>query len=76
MIFDLVHFTDNVHVSMGKEQAISYYRRRLEGYLNERFDDTAWRAMIDRGNLFEAIIISCFHAYLSKLIDKPERQAS
>jgi hypothetical protein len=74
MTIDLAWFTKlgDVHDGLGQEQAISYYRGRLEAYLNTKFDDREWQAMADVGTLVDALRSTCFHAYWSKHSDTPE----
>jgi hypothetical protein len=74
MTIDLAWFTyrGSVRDVMGQAPAISYYRGRLEAYLNMRFDDTEWRAMIDLGFLLDALWATCFAAYWCKHSDTPE----
>jgi hypothetical protein len=74
MTIDLAWFTKqcDVHGGMGQEQAIGYYRGRLETYLNTRFDDMEWQAMSDVGTLVDALRSTCFTAYWYKHSDTPE----
>jgi len=57
--------------AMGQVQAINFYRGRLETHLNQRFDDTEWRAMVDLGHLVDALRSTCFSAYWYKHTDEP-----
>ena len=74
MTIDLAWFTRGASVgrAMGQALAISYYRGRLEVYLNMRFDDTEWQAMIDLGFLVDALWATCLRAYFSKHSNMPE----
>jgi hypothetical protein len=76
MTIDLVWFAGMRYVrdAMGQAQAISYYRGRLETYLDAIFDDDEWQAMVDLGNLASALFVTCFRAYFSKNSDNPERR--
>ena len=73
MTIDLAWFVkeDCIQDAMGQVQAINFYRRRLETYLNSRFDDTEWRAMVDLGHLVDALRSTCFPAYWYKHTDDP-----
>ena len=73
MTIDLAWFAkqDFVQDAMGQAQAINFYRRRLETYLNQRFDDKEWRAMVDLGHLVDALRSACFPAYWHKRTDDP-----
>jgi hypothetical protein len=74
MTIDLAWFTmqGDVHNGMGQEQAISYYRGRLEAYLNAKFDNAEWQAMVDVGTLVNTLRSTCFHAYWYKHSESPE----
>jgi Phosphotransferase enzyme family len=74
MTIDLAWFANQreVHDVMGHARAISYYRGRLETYLNAKFDDAEWQAMIDLGFLVDALCATCFAAYWCKHSDTPE----
>ena len=76
MTIDLAWFAQQGEVRdvMGQAPAISYYRGQLETYLNARFDDTEWQAMIDLGFLADALWSTCFAAYWSIHSDTPEGQ--
>ena len=65
----------SVQVAMGKTRVIRYYRERLEGYLNKRFADMDWEAMIGLGNLHHALLIICLPAFFSVHADDPEHRA-
>lgn len=56
------------------EQAIRYYRQRLETYLGFPFADADWQAMIELGSLMEALRSTCFLAYWSAHGDIPENR--
>jgi hypothetical protein len=74
MTIDLAWFAKHGYVqdSLGEAQAINYYRGRLEMYLNRRFDDAEWQAMIDLGFLVDALRSTCFAAYWYKHSDDLE----
>lgn len=55
-----------VRNTLGDERAIRYYRARLEGYLNQSFDDAEWQAMVGLGYLVDALRSACFEAYFHK----------
>ena len=76
MTVDLAWFTGGVHVrnSIGKADAIHYYRNRLATYLGTDFDDSTWQAMLGLGKLVNAFTI-CFPAYLSNHAKDPEWRA-
>ncbi|MEJ2707891.1 MAG: class I SAM-dependent methyltransferase [Anaerolineales bacterium] len=74
MTVDLIWFTDNVSESIEPDQAIRYYRERLEEYLKHRFDDMDWQAMVQLGGIVVALMMMCFPVYLSKIVDDPERR--
>jgi hypothetical protein len=73
MTIDLAWFTKQgfVQDAMGQAQAINFYRGRLETYLFQRFDNTAWQAMVDLGYLVDALRSTCFSAYWYKYTDDP-----
>ena len=77
MTVDLVWFTGRrtVRDAMDKDQAHSYYRGCLETYLGTRFDDTKWQAMLDLGNLYNDLFVTCLNAYFSKNADRPDQRA-
>ena len=68
MTIDLAWFAkqDFVQEALGEAQAMRYYRGRLEMYLDQRFDDTEWQAMVDLGILVDALRSTCFAAYWYK----------
>lgn len=74
MTIDLAWFAKQgyVRTTMGEVQAINYYRQRLETYLDQRFDDLTWQAMVDLGYLVDTLRASCFTAYFYKHSDNPE----
>ena len=76
MTIDLAWFVKGREVlnTMGLEQAIRYYRERLEKYLNNRFDDVEWQAMLDLGFLVDALRSTCFPAYWYKYTDDPKER--
>ncbi|TNF93051.1 MAG: hypothetical protein EP297_12840 [Gammaproteobacteria bacterium] len=76
MTIDLAWFIggDYVRDGLGEVQAISYYRRRLEEYLNKQFDDGEWQSMIELGILFHILRITCIDAYLYKHADNPKQK--
>jgi ubiquinone/menaquinone biosynthesis C-methylase UbiE len=73
MTVDLAWFTggDYVQNSIGKVEAIRYYRDKLETYLGTIFAEDIWQAMLGLGDLVDALTI-CFPAYWSKHAEKPE----
>jgi len=73
MTIDLAWFAKQgfVQAAMGQAQAIGLYRNCLEMYLNRRFDDPEWRAMVDLGYLVDALRSTCFSAYWYKHTDDP-----
>jgi hypothetical protein len=76
MTIDLAWFTKAgfIRNGMGQEQAINYYRQCLETYLDIRFDNQEWQAMIDLGNLVDALRSACFAAYWYKHNEDPNQQ--
>jgi hypothetical protein len=74
MTMDLIWFADNVRGSMETDQVIRYYRRRLEEYLNQPFDDMDWQAMIQLGGLAVSVAMMCFPVYLYTIVDDPEER--
>jgi hypothetical protein len=74
MAIDLIWFTKQGYVRdvIGEEHAIETYRERLESYLSDRLDETAWQAMLDLGYLVDAVRATCFSAYWYKHSDTPE----
>ena len=76
MTIDLAWFVKNGYVqeAMPREQAISFYRSCLEGYLNTAFDDLDWRAMLDLGQCLDALRSACFHAFFYKHDTNPASQ--
>lgn len=73
---DLASYQNEAGESMSRAQADAFYRQRLETYLQKRFDDKDWEAMIDLGNLVEALRRACIAAYFSKHGDNPEWRKS
>lgn len=73
MTIDLAWFAKQgfVQAAIGQAQAIGLYRDCLEMYLNRRFDDPEWRAMVDLGYLVDALRSTCFPAYWYKHTDDP-----
>jgi len=76
MTIDLAWFVKGRDVlnAMGLEQAICYYRERLENYLDERFDHAEWQVMLDLGFLVDALRSTCFPAYWYKHTDDPKER--
>jgi Phosphotransferase enzyme family len=76
MTIDLAWFTTqgDVHGGMGQEQAIGYYRGRLEANLNTKFNDWEWQAMTDVGTLVDALRSTCFSAYWYKHTEDPNER--
>jgi len=68
MTIDLAWFVqqDFVRESTGQTEVVKYYRRQLETYLHQRFDDTDWQAMLDLGFLVDALRSTCYAAYWYK----------
>lgn len=71
MTIDLAWFVlqDFGRESIEQTEIIKYYRRQLEIYLHQRFDDTNWQAMLDLGFLVNALRSTCFAAYWYKQND-------
>jgi len=71
MTIDLAWFVlqDFGRENIEKTEIINYYRRQLEAYLHQRFDDTDWQAMLDLGFLVNALRSTCFPAYWYKQND-------
>jgi Ser/Thr protein kinase RdoA (MazF antagonist) len=83
MTIDLAWFTGNLASfnfedgePMSRAQADLFYRQRLETYLQKRFDDQHWEAMLDLGYLVNALRTTCLSAYFSKHGDNPEWRKS
>lgn len=74
MTVDLIWFADNNHQSIEPDEAIRYYRERLERYLGYSFDDTDWQSLVQLGELVVALMMTCFPVYLSHVVDEPERR--
>jgi hypothetical protein len=74
MTIDLAWFTyfGYVRDGIGQAKAISYYRKRLEAYLNFNFDDAEWQAMVDLGFLVDALCITWLSAYWYIHAETPE----
>jgi hypothetical protein len=74
MTIDLAWFAKQgfVQQAMGQVQAIGFYRTCLETYLNQRFDEAEWQAMVDLGYLVDALRSTCFAAYWHKHSDTDE----
>jgi len=68
MTIDLAWFVqqDFVRESMGQTEVVKYYRRQLETYLHQCFNDTDWQAMLDLGFLVDALRSTCYTAYWYK----------
>lgn len=68
MTIDLAWFVKNGYVreTIGQVQAVSYYRNRLETYLDQQFEDIEWQAMLALGYLVDALRATCFSAYWYK----------
>ena len=71
---DLFSYEDSE--AMSRAQIDAFYRQRLETYLQQRFDDQDWEAMIDLGNLVEALRRACISAFFSRHGDNPEWRKS
>ena len=77
MTTDLAWFIDQWNYlldEMGKTKLRCYYRGRLETYLDRHFEDSAWKAMVELGNLYNILFTTCFSAYWFKHADDPELQ--
>lgn len=72
MTIDLAWFFNEEATRSPRSQVHRYYRERLETYLQQRFDDERWQAMIDLGYLFDALRITSIQAYVSKINEDPE----
>jgi hypothetical protein len=74
MTIDLAWFAKQgfVQAAMGQAQAIGLYRNCLETYLNQRFDEVEWQAMVDLGYLVDALRSTCFAAYWYRHSDTDE----
>jgi hypothetical protein len=73
---NLASFKNEDGESIGRAQADAFYRQRLETYLQMRFNNQDWEAMIDLGNLVNTLRIACIPAYFSKHGDNPEWRKS
>lgn len=64
MTIDLAWITKHGYVQnvMSEEEAISYYRNRLETHLKKQFDDVDWQAMVDLGYAVDALSSTCLFA--------------
>ena len=73
MTIDLAWFARQGFVleAMGHDQAINFYRERLEQYLGQRFADSEWQAMVDLGYLMDALRSTCFSAYWYRHTNDP-----
>ncbi len=76
MSFDLAWFTKWGYVTdtIGEEEAARYYRNRLEGYLNWRFDEPTWQAMIGLGYALDALIMAGFFGFFYLSDPNPENK--
>jgi hypothetical protein len=74
MTIDLAWFARQGFVleAVGHDQAINFYRERLEQYLGQRFTDSEWQAMVDLGYLVDALRSTCFAAYWYRHSDTDE----
>ena len=72
MTVDLAWSTNSFRDLITLSQAQGFYRERLEGYLQQEFDDRSWEAMLDMGYLVNALRSSCLAAYFSRHGDNPE----
>lgn len=77
MTIDLAWITKQgyVHAAMSQGEAISYYRNRLETYLNQPFENKVWQAMVDLGYTVDALSSTCLFANFYKMDEDPESQA-
>ena len=76
MTVDLAWFINDIRDLISLPQAHSFYRERLEGYLEQKLDDQHWEAMLDLGYLVNALRSTCLSAYFSKHGDNPEWRKS
>jgi hypothetical protein len=76
MTIDLVWFTEGIDEFISQSEAQRIYREHLERYLQQRFNDPTWQAMIDLGYLFHALRITWIQAYVSKINEDPEIRSS
>jgi hypothetical protein len=76
MTIDLAWFVkyDYAPDEISVEQAVSFYRDRLESHLGTRFDDREWQAMLDLGGCFDALRSACFGAYFYSVESDPKRR--
>ena len=75
MTTDLTWFTGQWNYDLdakGITKLQSYYRGRLEVYLDRRFNDIEWQAVVELGNLYNVLFTACFSAFWSKHSDDPE----
>ena len=77
MTIDLAWFVSHSYIRevMGEDGAIQYYRERLETYLNQQFDDTEWRAMVELGYALNALFSASLNAFFCKMADEPAERA-
>jgi len=77
MTIDLAWITKHgyIQAAMSQDEAIRYYRQRLELYLNQSFDDSEWQVMVDLGYAIDALRFACFAAFFYKVDELPERRA-
>ena len=73
MTIDLAWFVKHGYVRdvMSRDEAVRYYRRRLEVHLGTPFDDHQWQIMCDLGFCFDALRSVFFHAFFYTQNDNP-----
>lgn len=69
MTIDLAWITKHGYIqnAMSEEDAIAYYRSRLESHLGQSFDDTDWQAMVALGYALDALSSTCLFAAFYKM---------
>jgi hypothetical protein len=77
MIIDLAWFTKHGDIQdvMSMEDALRYYRERLETHLGRRFAEPDWQAMVALGYAVDAMRWTCFAANFYKGEENPEGRA-
>ncbi|HNB50962.1 MAG TPA: phosphotransferase [Anaerolineales bacterium] len=77
MILDLAWFTKHGDIQdiMSMENALGYYRERLEHHLGQRFDETDWQAMVALGYAVDALNWCGFAANFYQMEENPENRA-
>jgi hypothetical protein len=77
MTIDLPWLTKhgNVQSVMSEEDALYYYRERLEAHLGQRFDDQYWQAMVALGYAVDALRWTGFAGFFYQEEQDPEGRA-